>query len=184
MRLANRHARYWVRAVLLAGVGVWLCEQASGLALPPNESGRAEIDRLVAQLGNDNFNVREGASKRLEAIGEAALDALQKAAWETNDPEVRRRAEHLVTLLNAKRYQLLRSFCGHSRPVRSIAFSPDGKRALSGSDDGTMLLWDVDTGKQLRRFSAHTGFVIQSRRQTCRRRYLGAGRTFVGPEHG
>jgi dipeptidyl aminopeptidase/acylaminoacyl peptidase len=32
-------------------------------------------------------------------------------------------------------------FTGHSAPVKSVAFSPDGKFALSGSEDGTARVW-------------------------------------------
>ena len=31
-----------------------------------------------------------------------------------------------------------------------VTFSPDGRRALSGSVDGTARLWDVATGSELR----------------------------------
>jgi hypothetical protein len=40
----------------------------------------AEIERLVKQLGSNDFNEREAASKALEAIGESAREALQGAA--------------------------------------------------------------------------------------------------------
>jgi WD40 repeat protein len=36
-----------------------------------------------------------------------------------------------------------------------VALSADGKRALSGSDDGTVKLWDVDSGKELKTFHGH-----------------------------
>jgi WD40 repeat protein len=39
-------------------------------------------------------------------------------------------------------------------PTR-VALLPDGKRALSGSFDKTLRLWDLDTGAQLHRFHAH-----------------------------
>ncbi|MHC1592864.1 MAG: WD40 repeat domain-containing protein, partial [Methermicoccaceae archaeon] len=34
---------------------------------------------------------------------------------------------------------------GHSDTVRSVAFSPDGKLVASGSNDGTVKLWNVST---------------------------------------
>lgn len=37
---------------------------------------------------------------------------------------------------------------GHREQVNSVAFSPDGKRIVSGSMDGTAQLWDATTGKQ------------------------------------
>jgi WD40 repeat protein len=46
----------------------------------------------------------------------------------------------------------LRVLTGHTGPIKSVAFAPDGQRALSGSGwpsgDGTVRLWDVATGRQ------------------------------------
>jgi WD40 repeat protein len=43
--------------------------------------------------------------------------------------------------------------------VESVAFSPDGRFALSGSGDDTLILWDVATGDPVRTFTGHTGSV-------------------------
>ncbi|HUG18350.1 MAG TPA: protein kinase, partial [Planctomycetaceae bacterium] len=50
---------------------------------------------------------------------------------------------------------LPRQIAGHEASVRSLAFSPDGTRLLSSSDNGMLLMHDVATGRQLREFSGH-----------------------------
>jgi len=40
-----------------------------------------------------------------------------------------------------------------------VAFAPDGKRALTTSQDKTVRLWDTATGAEVRRFEGHTEFV-------------------------
>ena len=52
--------------------------------------------------------------------------------------------------------QELRCFEGHTDCVMSVCFSPDGRYALSGSNDKTLRLWEVASGKELRRFEGHT----------------------------
>jgi WD40 repeat protein len=50
-------------------------------------------------------------------------------------------------------------FVGVTESVISVAFSPDGRTALSGNVDGTLTLWDIATGHQLRMFSGHAAAV-------------------------
>ncbi|CAG7849701.1 SubName: Full=Related to archipelago beta form (F-box-WD40 repeat protein) {ECO:0000313/EMBL:CCA74347.1}, partial [Serendipita indica DSM 11827] len=38
---------------------------------------------------------------------------------------------------------------GHTKDVNAIAFSPDGSRIVSASDDNTIRLWDAETGQSL-----------------------------------
>jgi hypothetical protein len=54
------------------------------------------VQKLVRDLGDDDFATREDASTKLNLIGEPALPFLEKAA-ESDDAEVRRRAGELAT---------------------------------------------------------------------------------------
>jgi len=52
----------------------------------------------------------------------------------------------------------LHSFTGRKESASSVAFSPNGKWALSGSGK-TVQLWDCQTGKKLQSFAGHSGSV-------------------------
>lgn len=47
----------------------------------------------------------------------------------------------------------------HTELISGVAFSPDGRRAVSGSYDETMRLWDLDAGKCIRVFGGHKAIV-------------------------
>jgi WD40 repeat protein len=52
----------------------------------------------------------------------------------------------------------LKALAGHQGFVYGVAFSPDGRQALSGgATDNTMILWDLQTGKAVRRFQGIGG---------------------------
>jgi WD40 repeat protein len=53
----------------------------------------------------------------------------------------------------------LRRFEGHTGWVNSVALGPDGQTALSGSDDGLVILWDIETGEAIHRLKGHAGGV-------------------------
>src|SRR5574341_184038 len=52
-----------------------------------------------------------------------------------------------------------RDFGGHTNEIFSVAFSPDGKYMLTGSNDWTARLWDARTGQVVHVFSGHTSGV-------------------------
>ena len=53
----------------------------------------------------------------------------------------------------------LRTLEGHTSGVNSMAILPGGRRAVSASDDKTLILWDLETGKRLRTLVGHTLWV-------------------------
>ena len=48
---------------------------------------------------------------------------------------------------------------GHTNSVSSVAFSPDGKRLASASEDRTVKVWDAQTGQEALTLKGHTGRV-------------------------
>ncbi|KAH8818589.1 WD40-repeat-containing domain protein [Flagelloscypha sp. PMI_526] len=43
--------------------------------------------------------------------------------------------------------------------VKSVAFSPDGTRVVSSSDDNIILVWDSESGKEVQQLHGHTDYI-------------------------
>lgn len=55
--------------------------------------------------------------------------------------------------------QEIRTLRGYTNWVLSVAFSPDGRLALSGSADRTIKIWDVASGRQIKTLEGHSSWV-------------------------
>ena len=80
------------------------------------------------------------------------VDAVQLAlaAWPRKGDEKRPQMRRVITALVfalSEHHEHVR-LEGH-RPVRYAAFSPDGKRVITASEDKTAHIWDAKTGKHL-----------------------------------
>jgi WD40 repeat protein len=49
---------------------------------------------------------------------------------------------------------------GHLDSVRAVAILPDGRRAVSGSVDRTLKVWDLHSAQELMTLSGHLGVVF------------------------
>src|SRR4028119_1678762 len=52
--------------------------------------------------------------------------------------------------------RLLRTLSGHSSWVNAVTVTPDGKRAISGSSDSTLKVWNLETGEKLFSLKGHS----------------------------
>jgi len=62
--------------------------------------------------------------------------------------QLERRGEH--------EERLLRVLTGRRGSTVSVALSPDGRRVVTGDLDGTVRVWDMNSGQELVRFEGHT----------------------------
>src|SRR5262249_54242833 len=106
------------------------------------EAGKAreEERQKDRQLTRAEWLVYAGQLERAQQHWEqgnvaAAQDLLEKARWDYRGVEHR----HLHPRFNAS----LLTFHGHTLPVTSVAFSPDGTRLASFGNPAELKLWDV-----------------------------------------
>lgn len=123
---------------------------APSVVAPATSTRDAEFDRLKLLLADQIER---------DAISEARETVNAMLAIKPNDPEaievrdfIDQRSVAGLTELNV--------FTDHKGWVRGVAFGPDGRRAVSGSDDRTVIIWDLDARRPLRVLSGHGAAVM------------------------
>jgi hypothetical protein len=108
------------------------------------DKSKTEIGRLIRQLGDDDFDVRESASKQLEKLGEPALAALRKALT-SDDLEIRRRASRLILRISDR---IARTDVKSVPPPKDavVLFSGKNLDAWVGRDGKSKPTWTVENG--------------------------------------
>lgn len=63
-----------------------------------------------------------------------------------------------------KNISLYKTIAGHDQDVQSVAITPDGTKVASGSFDGTIKIWHLETGELIQTLTAHSdaGEIISS----------------------
>lgn len=94
-----------------------------------------------------------GAEK---ALKQKDYDGARELATRVDDliPN-QQRTKKLLDQVSAEYGGEVRSLAGHKGAVTCVAYSPDGTYVLSGSEDGTLKLWETATGREVRTFTGH-----------------------------
>jgi len=117
---------------------------------------RARMAEYAVRIGVAQRDIAEGDIAGAEGLLEGC--ALDLRGW-----------EHRYLLADICKWRMaltVRGDAGVLYAVRSVAFSPDGQRVVSGSDDGTLEVFDVATGREtltLKRYADASGSVAFSR---------------------
>ncbi|NEP35367.1 PQQ-binding-like beta-propeller repeat protein, partial [Moorena sp. SIO3B2] len=112
---------------------------------------------FLAQAANIKYSlsVKSTTEELLQAIElTAKIQDYQKSLQPTVINEVN---SSLLTALDKVRERNLLQ--GHTDIVSAIAFSPDGKQIISVSGDGTVRLWDTESGQLIHTFEGNTEWV-------------------------
>ena len=125
----------------------------------PLQLDAAPIKSSLAQFSYVIW-LRKGRRKEYEKLLEACRPTVKTEVKEVST--AREQAAETAIQLN------------HVGAIRDYAFSPDGKRALSGGDNSTVRLWDVETGHCLVVLEGHTADVWSVAWSTDQRRALSA----------
>jgi len=129
----------------------WLWETASGELLTTYEGHSDQVNSVA--FSPDGSKVLTGSwdgTAWLWETASLALTHMQQVVYDKLGIKVRGK------LLKGK---LLVTYEGHSGQVRSVAFSPDGSKVLTGATDRTARLWETASGKLLVTYEGHTGSV-------------------------
>ena len=70
---------------------------------------------------------------------------------------------------------------GHTDGVNDVAWSPDGKRLASSSQDKTVQVWDASTGQTLLTYRSHISIVTSVEPLLCENRHMVGAYAQNGP---
>jgi len=121
-----------------------------------------KLTQVISTLQQDMLDLRQQllAQQQQDTLAlQQEMSALRQQLLAQQQQEMSALRQEIEHNRDVMRGQTIRTFNGHTSHVFSVAFSPKGDYALSGSQDKTLKLWDVSTGQLVRTLSGHTNRV-------------------------
>lgn len=115
------------------------------LAFSPDET-------LLASGGSDNQIILWGVHCSVRQAHDRQDNVERKQKTPTSQTNSNPRVSSDPCRKNSP---LLKILSGYKGAVQSLAFNPDGSLLASGSDDASVVLWDVKKGERIRTISSH-----------------------------
>ena len=154
---ASRRAATSRQRVLLASVSVALVIVAVLALLAVNRSIAEQQARATAERNFDEAQSLALASLawQLYLNNSDPFTGLALALQANGIPDPSPVAQRILAEI-AYDSGARRRLAGHTAGIRAVAYAPDGRLALSGGLDHTLILWNLETGKIQQRIEAHT----------------------------
>jgi len=87
--------------------------------------------------------------------GDTNIVGINSVAF-SNDGNFALSGSNIVKLWNINTGQEIRSFTSNTSIVNTVCFSPDGRKAIAGYRDGTIIIWDIPTGREIVKYIGFT----------------------------
>ncbi|MGH7224192.1 MAG: hypothetical protein ACRELF_13255, partial [Gemmataceae bacterium] len=140
--------------VLVVGVLVWALHSSNPSDKTPAASGRQQARADQAAPLKRNEETKAPRPPEQSSPNDPPPTPGPREDKPAKPEEKQLKAATAVPLLDGPPGEV-RRFEGHTAEINGVAFSNDGRLALSGGSDGTVRVWDVTTGKEVKLLSGH-----------------------------
>lgn len=132
--------------------------------------GGKEIRLWDTEIGNE-LSKLDGHTSTVRAITFASNSRILASGgfggeiilWNLDTPNQKSTLPHLLRFATGGEQAKIKSkynthtLTGHTLPIEALDFTTDIKKLASGSQDGTVIVWDVETGNPLFTLTGHAG---------------------------